>query len=147
MIEGVVNSGALPVLEAAISYASQRQKLIAHNIANLSTPEFIQTDVDPAEFQRVLREALQERRGRAGSAGGGQGELADVSDGPVSIGPRGVRLAPQASGGSVAFHDRNNRDLERLMQDLAENGAAFRVAVDLMRSQSEIMKAAIAQRA
>ena len=150
MIDGIVNAGAMPALELSIGYAAQRQKLIAHNIANLSTPEHLQSDVAPETFQQFLRNLMQERRERADSAGGTQGSLgssATDDDGPISIGPRGVRLKPGASGGGVAFHDRNNRDLERLMQDLAENTAAFRVAVDLYRSQSEIMKSAIAQRA
>jgi len=150
MIDGVVNAGAMPALELAIGYASQRQKLIAHNIANLSTPSHVQTDVSPESFQQFLRAMLQERRDRADSAGGTTGPLggdAGESDGPISLGPAGLRLKPVVSGGGVAFHDRGNRDLERLMQDLAENTAAFRVAVDLYRSQSEIMKSAIAQRA
>lgn len=147
MIDGIVNAGAMPVLELAIGYASERQKLIAHNIANLSTPEFVQVDVDPTSFQQMLREAVQERRERAGTAGGSDGELRMGSSDAIRVGPGGaMHLTPGASGGGVAFHDRNNRDLERLMQDLAENTAAYRVAVDLMRSQAEIMRSAISQR-
>lgn len=150
MIDGIVNSGAMPALELAIGYAAERQKLIAHNIANLSTPEHVQVDVAPETFQQFLRDMLQKRRERSDSAGGTVGELGaaagSAEDGPITLGPTGLRLKPIASGGGVAFHDRNNRDLERLMQDLAENTAAYRVAVDLLRSQTEIMKSAIAGR-
>jgi hypothetical protein len=107
-------------------------------------------DVAPEAFQQFLRDMLQKRRERSDSGGGTQGELGggkDASeDGPITLGPTGLRLKPGVTGGGVAFHDRNNRDLERLMQDLAENTAAYRVAVDLLRSQTEIMKSAIAAR-
>ncbi|MBX3361858.1 MAG: hypothetical protein KF705_10540 [Phycisphaeraceae bacterium] len=75
-----------------------------------------------------------------------QGELRPPSSREIQIGPAGLRLSPKSPRSGVLFHDRNNRDIERLMQDMAENSAAYRVAIDLMRSQSEIMKMAIAQR-
>jgi hypothetical protein len=46
----------------------------------------------------------------------------------------------------VLFQDRNNRDLERLMQDVAENSAAFRVASDLYRQQAALVRGAMAER-
>lgn len=147
MIEGIVNSGAMPALELAVGYASARQKLLAHNIANLSTPDFVQKDVAPGTFQQFLRSAVQERRERAGTAGGMYGELRLGESREIRVGPDGIRLNARENRGGVMFHDRNNRDLERLMQDMAENASAYRVAIDLMRSQSEIMKSAIAQRA
>lgn len=146
MIEGIVNSGAMPTLELAIGYASARQRLLAHNIANMSTPNFVQKDVAPETFQQYLRSAVQERRERAGTAGGLQGELRPERSREIEIGPEGLRLHARENRGGVMFHDRNNRDLERLMQDMAENATAYRVSIDLMRSQTEIMKTAIAQR-
>jgi flagellar basal body rod protein FlgB len=46
----------------------------------------------------------------------------------------------------VLFHDRNNRDLERLMQGLAENTTTYRVAADLLRSRYDVLRTAISQR-
>lgn len=146
MIDGIVNSGAMPSLELAIGYAAARQKLLAHNIANLSTPDFVQRDVAPTTFQQFLRSAVQERRERAGTAGGMQGELRLGESREIEMGTNGLRLTPHEARGGVMFHDRNNRDLERLMQDMAENASAYRVAIDLMRSQTETLKTAISQR-
>lgn len=149
MIDGIVNAGAMPVLEAAIGFAAERQKLIAHNLANLSTPDFVQQDVDPATFQRVLRDAVQERRDRAGTASGSYGELRLGSTSEIGFERGGavrVRLTPGTPIGGAMMHDRNNRDLERLMQGLAENTAAYRVAIDLLRNQAETMRTAISQR-
>jgi flagellar basal body rod protein FlgB len=63
-------------------------------------------------------------------------------------GPRGFStLNPRTDGQGILYHDRNNRDMERLMQNLAENGLQFRFATDVLRQQGELLRAAIAQRA
>ena len=65
-IDQVSNAGALPTLRAMLSFASQRQQLIAHNIANLETPNFQPVDVSPQTFQAALADAVDERRSRNG---------------------------------------------------------------------------------
>jgi hypothetical protein len=57
-----------------------------------------------------------------------------------------MRLKTDTPSGGVLFQDRNNRDLERLMQDVAENSAAFRVASDLYRQQAGMVRSAMAER-
>lgn len=62
----------------------------------------------------------------------------------VRIEPDGfLRLTPQTPRPGMLLHDRNNRDLERLMQDLVENMSAFRVASDLLKSQMDTLMTAI----
>lgn len=144
MIQGITNDGAMPVLDAMVRYAGARQRLIAHNAANISTPDFRPLDVDPAEFRSVLRRAVEERRSRHGAIGG---ELELRGNERVRFGSSGsIELNPRTPTGNVLFHDRNNRDVERLMQANAENLAAFRVATDLLRSRMEIMRIAISER-
>jgi flagellar basal-body rod protein FlgB len=58
----------------------------------------------------------------------------------------GLTLKPRTPSGNVLYHDRNNRDLERLMQDLSENVLAFRVASDLLRRENDLLRTAISQR-
>ena len=55
-------------------FTAQRQRLLAHNIANLDTPNFTQLDASPKSFQAELRRAVQARR--EGNAG--KGELAHL---------------------------------------------------------------------
>lgn len=50
-------------------FAAQRQKLIANNVANITTPNYIQQDVSVPAFQNTLREAIDRR-----NAVGGLGE-------------------------------------------------------------------------
>jgi flagellar basal-body rod protein FlgB len=141
----ITNSGSIPALEMMVKFAGARQRVIAHNIANLDTPNFIPTDASPAAFQQALGEAVAQRRARTG---GEHGTLNFQNTKQVVVAADGqLTLHPTTPSGNILFHDRNNRDLERLMQDNAENVGAFRVATDLLRSRYEILKSAIAERA
>ena len=143
-ITELTNSGPIPVLEATMRFAAQRQRLIAHNIANLSTPDFRPLDVSVPAFQKSLREAIDARRsGRAPPAG----PLPLARNPELEVSPDGtLRLNPRTASANILFHDRNNRDLERTMQDLVENAAAFRVASDLLRSRYQLLNSAVAER-
>lgn len=142
MFGDVVNSGSAPALEAAFRFAAQRQRLINHNIANISTPNFVQTDVSVPKFQEMLRGAIDKRH-----AEGGLGDLnLGGSEEIVPDGHGSFTLDAKTPHGGIMFHDRNNRSLEMLMQDLVENGTMFRVCSDLLKSRSDLMRAAIGER-
>ena len=147
-IDGLVNSGSIPGVEAAAQFAGRRQGLIAHNIANISTPNFQQKEVDVEGFQSMLAEAVNDRRRRRGLARfefnlKGNREV-NVQTGPMQ--QNQLSLNPRSTSDNILFHDRNNRDLERLMQDLAENASAFRVATDVFKSRLALLNQAIALR-
>ncbi len=143
-IAAVSNSGAMPILEAMIRFSGQRQGIIQHNIANISTPRYQTRDLDVAAFQNNLAKAIDKR---ANGNGGRNGDL-ELSKSsqlrPTSDG--GFVMTPHAAGGGILFHDRNNRDLERQMQDIAENVATFRIASELYRSRSNLLRSAITER-
>jgi flagellar basal-body rod protein FlgB len=143
-IDQLSNAGAMPALEMTMRFAAQRQRLIAHNIANLDTPNFIQNDVSVGGFQNTLDKAIRQRRSTTGGMRGDLSwretrELGRDRDG-------GLRLTPQTPSGGVLYHDRNNRDVERLMQSLAETTGVFRTAAELYRSQKLLLDMAISQR-
>lgn len=143
-IGDLTTSGAIPALEATVSFAGQRQRVIAHNIANIETPDFRPVDASPREFQRSLREAVEARRERTG---GSFGSLKMRSTDSIETRDDGsFRLRPQPSGRGMLLHDRNDRDVERTMQDLAENAAAHRIATDLLRNQYATLRTAIVGR-
>lgn len=143
IIKDLATSGPLPALEKMFLFAGQRQRLIAHNIANIDTPNFQGRDVDPRAFQNSLKEAIEDRRERNG---GSSGKLEFGESGQVRMVGNRMVLRPETPTEGVLFHDRNHRDLERLMQDLVENATAFRVASDLMRKNHHLLRGAIAQR-
>lgn len=145
-IDDVTSSGAVPVLEASLRFASQRLRLVAGNIANISTPDYRQRDVSVADFRRELSRAIDDRRS---AFGGEKGELGLRSTRELRVhgsGPACFDLVPRTTSGNVLFHDRNNRDAEGLMQDLVETTQAHRVAAELLRGRFEMIRSAIAQR-
>jgi len=142
-IDQLTNADALPALGAMAQFAARRQTLIQHNIANASTPNFQHKDVSIAGFQKSLRSAVDDRRARFG---GHRGELNVEDTREVKWDRRGggrLHLHPGTSSGNILFHDRNNRDLERMMQDLVENVAVFRVATELMKAHVGLLSSAI----
>lgn len=144
LIDDVTSSGALPALEMMMKFAGARNRVLAHNIANLDTPNFRPMDVSVGGFQAQLGKAIQERRSRTG---GMHGQLSVDGTKEVGIEAGGeVRLNPRTPSGNILFHDRNNRDLERTVQSLAENVQVFRVSSDLLRTKYETLKLAMGER-
>lgn len=153
MLQQVLQSGSLPTLEAMMRFTGQRQRLLAHNIANLTTPNFQAVDVSPKGFQAMLGEAVAQRRKKTGGVSGrlemrGSREIRMGPDGGLSLRPAGGGAGAMGAGGvsGVLLHDRNDRDVERLMQAMTENYGAYRVAADLMRSRVGVIRTAISQR-
>lgn len=141
MISGVVDIGSLPALEQTLKFTGARHRLILNNIANLSTPNYQPKDVRPGEFRAALSEAIDKRR----EAGRVVGPLEMRDTRRITFGER-LTLDPRTPSGNILFHDRNNRDLERTMQDLAENAMMYRTAADLYRSRMGLVREAIRER-
>ncbi|MFG0306342.1 MAG: flagellar basal body rod protein FlgB [Phycisphaerales bacterium JB040] len=145
MISDLSTSGAMPVLEAAMRFSAGRQRLLAHNIANFSTPNARMRDVSPQGFQAQLREAVEARRdANAGSFG--ELDLGNTSEIRHDPATGRLHLTPGTPSGNVLAHDRNDRDLERTMQAMVENAGYFRVASDFMRQQKSQLIVAITER-
>jgi len=143
-IDEVTSAGAAPTLEMMMRFAGARQRILAHNIANFDTPDFRPADVSPAAFQAALSKAVDKRRELTGGEHGAL-DLKPTSE--VSFSPDGsLSLTPATPSSNILFHDRNNRDLERTMQDLVENLSVYRTASELLRGRTEIMRLAITER-
>ncbi len=143
MIDGVTNAGALPVLERLLQFAGQRHRLIVNNIANIDTPDFRPVDLSTTGFQETLGEAIDSRRARHGNTGG---ELRLEDTQQIEFHPNRMIINPEAVGDNILFHDRNDRNIERLMQDLVENASAFRMAAEFMRNRFDLINTAIRER-
>ncbi len=143
LIDQLFNAGALPALERTAQFAARRQELIAHNIANLSTPNFQAMDVSTADFQKSLGEAMDNRQSTFGAP---RGDLDFKGNREVQVTPTGLRLNPTHSSGNILYHDRNNRDLERTMQAMVENLTVFRFATDMIKSRMDLLNTAIRER-
>ncbi|MFA7236632.1 MAG: flagellar basal body rod protein FlgB [Phycisphaeraceae bacterium] len=144
MIEGLFNTGSLPVLERMVQFTSQRHKLLVNDIANVSTPGFVPTDVDPRKFQAVLAAAIDQRRQTQGGIYNGTIHPTDTEQ--MRFTDDTVQLAPSNSNDNILFHDGNNRSLESIMKDLAENTMAHNAGIEMIRNQMNLMDMAIRER-
>lgn len=143
MIDGIHTSGSLPTLQRLLQFAGARHRLITHNIANISTPHFRPLDVDPAEFQNALKDAVDARKRRP-DARNAPLELKNTRN--IRFSADGMEFDPQPAGDNLLFHDGNDRNLETLMQDLVENFMVYRQAAELIRNRINILNSAIAER-
>lgn len=143
MIKGMFSYGSMPVLERMVEFTGARQELIAHNIANLSTPYFKPTDLDPAKFQSQLRDAL-DKRSHKPNAMRQELEMGRTRQARMYRGR--MQFTPEQTNENILFHDQNNRDVERTMQDLVENALAHRTSVELLKSQFDLLRTAIRER-
>ena len=147
MIKGMFTYGSMPVLERMVQFTGARQELIAHNIANFSTPFYKPTDLDPAMFQEQLRDALGQRSRKPNPM---RRDLELGSTSQVRMGrghaSKQMQFRPGQQNENILFHDENNRDVERTMQDLVENALAHRTSVELLKSQFDLLRTAIRER-
>src|ERR1035441_10617366 len=127
MIEDLVSS---PILERALNFTEQRHQVILANIANASTPGYVQRDVPVAKFQKALQDALD--RQRQSSDGAFAPESNDVVQ--FVAGSSTVQITPQPSTVAMAFHDRGVRSMESLMGDLADNAMVHNIITQLLKS-------------
>ncbi len=143
MIEGLNNSGSLPVMQKVVQFAAGRHSLIADNVANLSTPGFRPADVSVKEFQSTLGDAVDKRR----TIGQDRfGSLDIDSTSTIEFLKEGVELHPVPMAENLLFQDGNDRSLEKLMQGLVENFLTYRTAVELMNNQFDMLDVAIRER-
>ena len=140
MIDQVTNAGALPALERLMQFAGRRHEILAHNIANISTPDFQPRDVSVGGFQSQLAEAVDQRRAAMGNRGG---ELELDSTRQIKVTPHGLKLQAEVSGDNILYHDGNDRDPERMMQRMVENFMTYRTSAELMRGRLDLIRSAI----
>jgi flagellar basal-body rod protein FlgB len=143
MIAGLLDSGAMPTLERVVQFTGKRHGRLVADIANFSTPYFKPTDLDVEGFQAALGEAVDRRR-RSPNTMRGELRLRDTSQ--LEFRPDGLGVKAGAMNENILFHDRNNRDVERIMQRLAENTMTHNVAVDMLKNQFDMLKLAIRER-
>lgn len=143
MIYGMFDSGALPSAMRLVQFTSRRHGVLSDNIANLSTPYFKPHDLDSDGFQNVLAEAIDRRRSTVNPT---RGPLPVRDSRQLEFAPDGINVRAEETHRNILFHDENNRDLERLMQDLAENTMAHQLGIEVTRNQFDMLNLAIRER-
>jgi flagellar basal-body rod protein FlgB len=130
----IFSTTTIPALEQTLSFAQRRHELLAGNVANLDTPGYRARDLDVADFRNALAESIDRARDRSHES-----QLPVTRDDLYS--------GPRAATEQVVFHDGSDVSLEHQVTELAKNQHLHSLAVTTMRSQFELLRAAITERA
>ena len=126
-LDRLLNQGSMPVLEQMLHFSEARQSLLAEDVANASTPGYVQKDLSLDGFQQILQKKVEEQA----SAAPGAVNFDDVS------------MDIQQPQRGILFHDGNNRSMEQLMSDQAKNALMHNLAVELLRDQYSMIETAL----
>jgi flagellar basal-body rod protein FlgB len=129
-IDNLLSQGSTPLIEQSIRFSAAREKLIADNVANISTPNYQQKDLSVEKFQQMLRERLEERDNSA----------------PGSVEFDDVMGELNNSARNILFHDRSNRSVEQLMSNGAKNALFHNTMIEILRKQNATFEMALRER-
>ena len=137
--EGLFNGGATQALTSTLAYTQARHRVIAENVANLTTPNYKAKQLDYGEFQKTLGRALAKRGGdtTAPVRLEGSGVFSTDAAGRLQVKPR-VR-----PGRNLVFHDGTNGSVEREMSELAANAVLHETTTTLLGRQLQTIRSAI----
>jgi flagellar basal-body rod protein FlgB len=141
MIDNLLGSPAINVLERTLSFTEQRHQVILENLANVSTPGYQEKDVSVAAFEKVMGEAVDKTRSGFAS------DLEPEDTQEISFQGNQVRLNPQVKQSAQPFHDRGARSMEDLMGQMADNAEAHNMVTGLLKSRYDWLNKAISMRA
>jgi flagellar basal-body rod protein FlgB len=128
----IANSPFFGMLRARLDQLSERQRLIAENIANATTPGYRPRDVDTSGFERLLA-----------AAGGGRG-LAMSRTNAGHMGPNGAAGGTRVitRNDSEITMDGNAVVLEEEMTRAAETRLAFETGLALYQKGLDLVRLA-----
>ena len=122
MLNRIFSSGSLPALEAMLTFASSRQRVIAGNIANVDTAGYKTLDLSEAEFRKSMARAFAAQK-----------------ESPIGKWTAGAAV----DAGSVKPGG-NNVDLEIEMAKMVKNSALHSTVATLLANQFTLLREAIA---
>ncbi len=130
-MEGKFNIFA--VLSKRMDWLSQRQRVLADNIANADTPNFKPRDLNPGEFHRVLRNQSPDVKPRATHAAHLQGTV--LRGGPARVERQGKPWETSPSGNAVV--------LEEQLLKVAKTQSDYRMMANLYRKHMDMFRMAL----
>ena len=144
MISSLLNDTAIDTIERTVNFTEQRHTLILENLANVSTPGYVQKDVSVQDFRDSLAAAIQRQRESFNSPF--DPKSTDTTEFQGVNGDSGVRVKARPVVTSAPFHDRGIRSMENLMGQLADNAEAHNMAAQFLRSRYDQINRAISMK-
>jgi len=136
MLDNMVNSTTIPILQQVVSFAQTRHGILASNIANMDVPGYRTRDVSLDTFQQALKEAIEARNDRR----------EPVSPGLVSSDPTEPMRQVRESMRSILYHDNSDVGMEQQIAEIAKNQLMHNIAIAVMNSQFRLLQTAVSER-
>lgn len=154
MLDQILNSNSLPLLEKMAAFSERRQEVLAGNIANIDTPGYKMRDLPVAEFRQALQEAVQLQEKLAQPANRLSlsmpvtlGETRNPETELQRLFPRSLYEARETSPQNLTFNDDNNRSIEAQVMHMTKNSLMQQFAVETMMAQMNQLLTVISERA
>lgn len=127
------------MLDAKLAYVSQRQSVLANNVANADTPHFTPSDVKAPNFKDIMAGKT------VGSPSESSGGLRLTNSQHISM--QGLGLNPDVVEVSDKVYgvdpSGNGVDLEEQMLKAAKNQSEANIAINLYTKQISFLKTAL----
>ena len=144
MIESLLKSSTILLLEKMAIFGERRQEVLASNIANIDTPTYKTRDLPVEDFQQALKEAVSRNRALSTTSQFPASASTRIPDSELF--PETLFQAVEASPQNITFQDGNNRSIEHEMMEMTKNTMMQNYAIDLMRAQMAMLQIAISER-
>ncbi|MCH8129693.1 MAG: hypothetical protein IIC70_07330, partial [Acidobacteria bacterium] len=122
MIQGLLNSTAVPLLEQVVRFSERRQRLLAGNVTNIDTPNYKTRDLPVEQFRQALKDAVAAQQ-NGPPAGGLLSAGASANKSIEQFFPEELFQPVLASPQNITFQDGNNRSIEKTVMDMRKNVA------------------------
>ena len=137
-LSDVTSGGAIPLLEKTLAFTEARNRMLATNIANMTTPGYRARHLDVASFQAELRAASERRSER-----GGRFEMEPSREFRMDAAGHLETTPSEEPVENLLFHDGTNAGIEREMAHLAENTMMHQGAAELLKGYYDLIGKAI----
>jgi len=135
MMPNLFAGTSIPALGEVLNFAQARHTVLAGNVANVNTPGYRLRDLNEAEFQQRLKEAMTQ----SGSYDARSTSLAAAEPGDPM---RDVRQSLE----NLVYHDDTNIDLEKQVSEMTKNHLLHNFALTVMTDQFRLLETAISER-
>jgi flagellar basal-body rod protein FlgB len=141
------NTPFFSVLRARLGFLNERQRVLAENVANASTPKYVARDLDPRAFNEAVARAMPNGGGGSSGAGG-----ASIPSPVTMVATRAGHIsggAPASGGGRIVRApdsettlDGNAVVLEEQMIKVADTRMNYDAALGLYQKGLQLMRLA-----
>lgn len=137
MLEPLLNSTTLPMLEKLAVFGERRHEVLSGNIANIDTPGYKTRDLPVDDFQQALRSAVMSRH---------RPSPGNPSSAVESQFPQELFGAIEAQPKHLTFQDGGNRSIEHEVMEMTKNSMLQGFALDLLTAQLRLLETVIQER-